>query len=232
MFLRSFLSWRTPAAASLALITFAGSASAEIRIAVVDTQRAMMETEDGLRMQATLKKIFETKQRELNGKQQELEAERADIEKQRGVLSADALQRRADAWQQEMMALQQLFGQFNQEIQAKQGELTKPIYDKTMGLIRRLATQEGFDMIVDHQAVPYVRGDLEVTDRVITMYNSGASPAPAPVPGAPATSAPPSSPATSAPRSPATGSAPPAAGAVPKAASTPPAALPPAPAKH
>jgi outer membrane protein len=182
---------------SLACLTLAGAAYAEIRIAVVDTQRAMMDTEDGLRMQATLKKIFETKQRELNTKQQELEAERADIEKQRGVLSADALQRRAEAWQQEMMALQQTFVQFNQELQTKQGELTKPIYEKTMGLIRRLATQEGYDMVVDRQAVPYVRSDLEVTDRVITMYNSGAAPAPGSTPLAPSpTSAPVSQPTT------------------------------------
>lgn len=171
-------------APSLLALTLGSTALAEMRIAVVDTQRAMMETEDGLRMQATLKKIFEAKQRELNSKQQELETERADIEKQKGVLSAEALQRRAEAWQQEMVALQQLFVQFNQELQAKQNELTKPIYEKTLGLIRRLATQEGYDMIVDHQAVPYVRSDLEVTDRVITMYNSGAAPSPATAPAA------------------------------------------------
>lgn len=192
-------------APSLLALTLASTALAEMRIAVVDTQRAMMETEDGLRMQATLKKIFEAKQRELNGKQQELETERADIEKQRGVLSAEALQRRADTWQQEMVALQQLFVQFNQELQAKQNELTKPIYEKTLGLIRRLATQEGYDMIVDHQAVPYVRSDLEVTDRLITMYNSGAAPSPSAATPAktPAATAPAAAPVTPTPSAPA-----------------------------
>ena len=43
-----------------------------------------------------------------------------------------------------------------------------------MGVIRRLATQEGYEMVVDKQAVPYVRNDLDVTDRVITLYNQGA----------------------------------------------------------
>lgn len=198
---RRLLGLLSPALIALSL---SGSALAEMRIAVVDTQRAMMETEDGLRMQATLKKIFEAKQRELNGKQQELETERADIEKQRGVLSAEALQRRAETWQQEMVALQQLFVQFNQELQAKQNELTKPIYEKTLGLIRRLATQEGYDMIVDLQAVPYVRGDLEVTDRLITMYNSGAAPSPQATPApAPKTTAPaPAAPVAPAPAAP------------------------------
>jgi outer membrane protein len=72
-----------------------------------------------------------------------------------------------------MMQLQQKFVEYNQDIQKKQGELTQPVFQKTMNIIRRLATQEGFDLVVDKKAVPYVRSDLDLTDRVITMYNSG-----------------------------------------------------------
>lgn len=162
-----------------ATTTLALFAYAEMKIAVVDTQRAMMETEDGLRMQANLKKIFETKQQELDTKQKALESERADIEKQQGVLSQEALQRRVATWQQDMVALQQTYVQFNQELQAKQNELTQPIIEKTLGIIRRLATQDGYDVVVDKQAVPYVRSDLDLTDRIIQMYNGGAAAAPA-----------------------------------------------------
>lgn len=161
------------------LTTVAATAWAQTKVAVVDTQRAIMETEDGLRMQATLKKLFDSKQRELDQKQNQLEQERADIEKQKSALSQEALQRRAEKWQREMMALQQVFVEYNKELQKKQNELTQPIFTKAMGLIRRLATQEGFDVIIDKQAVPYVRSDLDVTDRVITLYNGGSAPAPA-----------------------------------------------------
>jgi outer membrane protein len=89
------------------------------------------------------------------------------------VLSKGALAKRADKWQRDMMQLQQKFVEYNQDIQKKQSELTQPVFQKTMNIIRRLATQEGFDVVVDKKAVPYVRSDLDVTDRVITMYNSG-----------------------------------------------------------
>ncbi len=161
-------------AAFAVLTTLAGAAYAQTKVAVVDTQRAIMETEDGLRMQATLKKLFDSKQRELDGKQNELEQERADIEKQKGALSQEALQRRAEKWQREMVALQQVFVEYNKDLQKKQNELTQPLFQKTMGLIRRLATQEGFDVVIDKQAVPYVRSDLDLTDRLITLYNGGA----------------------------------------------------------
>jgi outer membrane protein len=160
--------------AALALFSAAPAAFAQMRVAVVDTQRAVMETEDGMRLQATLKKLFDNRQRELDKKQEDLQKEREDIEKQREVLSKAALAKRIDKWQREMAQLQTVFVDYNKELQKKQNELTQPIFQKAMGIIRRLATQEGFDVIVDKQAVPYVRSDLDVTDRVITLYNQGA----------------------------------------------------------
>jgi outer membrane protein len=160
--------------AVLALLTAAPAAFAQMRVAVVDTQRAVMETEDGLRLQATLKKLFDSRQRELDKKQEDLQKERDDIDKQREVLSKAALAKRIDKWQREMAQIQTVFVDYNKELQKKQNELTQPIFQKAMGIIRRLATQEGFDVVVDKQAVPYVRSDLDVTDRVITLYNQGA----------------------------------------------------------
>ncbi len=158
----------------LALLAVALPASAQsMRVGVVDTQRAVMETEDGLRMQATLKKLFDSRQRELDKKQEDLQKEKDDLDKQREVLSKTAFAKRADKWQREMVQLQTVFVEYNKELQKKQGELTQPIFQKAMGIIRRLATQEGFDVVVDKQAVPYSRSDLDVTDRVITMYNQG-----------------------------------------------------------
>ena len=158
---------------ALTLPLVASTASAQSKIAVVDTQRAIMETEDGLRAQATLKKVFDNRQRELDKKQEDLQKERDDIEKQRDVLSKSALAKRVDKYQREMMQLQTVFVDYNKELQKKQSELTQPIFVKAMGIIRRLATQEGYDVVVDKQAVPYVRSDLDVTDRVITLYNQG-----------------------------------------------------------
>ena len=168
---------------AVAVLLGSAEAHAQSKIAVVDTQRAIMETEDGLRAQATLKKVFDNKQRELDKKQEDLQKEREDIEKQRDVLSKAALAKRVDKWQREMMALQGVFVDYNKELQKKQGELTQPIVQKIMGAIRRLATQDGLDLVVDKQAAPYVRSDLDVTDRIITLYNQGAGDDGAKAPG-------------------------------------------------
>src|SRR3954453_24126623 len=159
---------------AVAVLLGSAQAHAQSKIAVVDTQRAIMETEDGLRAQATLKKVFDNRQREHDKRQEDLQKEREDIEKQRDVLSKTALAKRVDKWQREMMALQGVFVDYNEELQKKQGELTQPIVQKIMGTIRRLATQDGLDLVLDKQAAPYVRSDLDVTDRIIPLYNQGA----------------------------------------------------------
>jgi outer membrane protein len=159
---------------SLTVVFAASAAAAQAKLAVVDTQRAIMETEDGLRAQATLKKLFDSRQRELDKKQEDLQRERGDIEKQQQVLSKAALGKRVEKWQRDMIQLQTVFVEYNKELQKKQNELTQPIFQKAMGIIRRMATQDGYDVVVDKQAVPYVRSDLDLTDRIITLYNQGA----------------------------------------------------------
>ncbi len=168
------------ATALAALVTlFGASASAQMKMAVVDVQRAVMQSEDGLRAQATLKKVFDSRQQELNKRQTDLQKQKEEIDKQKTVLSQAALQKKVDDWQKEMVELQQTFVEYNKELEKKQKELTDPIFERVLGAIKRIAGTDGYDLIVDRATVAFARGDLDLTDRVIQISNGGAaSPAP------------------------------------------------------
>lgn len=172
-------------------------ATSAVKVAVVDVQRAVMETEDGLRAQATLKKYFDRKQGDLNAKQEDLLRRKDEIEKQSKVLSKDALARATEEWQRQMNEVQQVFLDYNKELQKKQGEITAPIFTRVNGLLRKVAKRDGYDLVLERQAVPYVRTELDITDAIISMYNAGEDGA------------------GDAPREPATGSAAPPAPAPP-----------------
>jgi outer membrane protein len=177
----------------LGCLLFARGASADMRVAVIDVQRAVLQTEDGLRAQATLKKFFDSRQQELNRKQTELQKQKDEIEKQAKTLPKAALQQRVDDWQKQMAELQQVFAEYNKELDKKQKEMTDPIFEKIMGIVKRLASSENFDLVMDKQTVAFVRTDLDLTDRCIQIYNSGGvasgaaplAPAPAAAPKAP-----------------------------------------------
>ncbi len=178
---RSLMSFRRLLASvlvSLALLFAAGGARAEMKVGVVDVQRAVAQTEDGLRAQATLKKLFDNRQQELNKKQNDLQKQREEIDKQSKVLSKDALQKRIEDWQKQMVELQTVFLEYNKELEKKQKELTDPVFEKVMAIVKRVATTEGFDLVIDRQMAAYVRTDLDLTDKCIQLYNAGGAPAP------------------------------------------------------
>jgi outer membrane protein len=194
------------AALAVCLSLFGKTAAAQMKVAVVDVQRAVMQTEDGLRAQATLKKLFDSRQQELNKRQIDLQKQKEDIDKQSKVLSQAALQKKVDDWQKQMVELQTTFVEYNKELEKKQKELTDPIFERVLGAIKRLAGQESYDLIVDRATVAFARSDLDLTDRVIQLVNGGASaaapatggaapaPAPAPAPKPPAAGTPPKQP--------------------------------------
>ncbi len=178
--------------ALLLALVFTSDARAQqagMKVGVVDIQRAVMQTEDGLRATATLKKLFDSRQQELNRKQTDLQKQKEDIDKQARAISKDAYTKRMEDLQKQLMELQAVFVDYNKELEKKQKELTDPVFEKIVGIVKRIATTEGFDLVVDKATVAYVRTDLDITDKCITLYNSGgsASPTPPPAPsGAPA----------------------------------------------
>ena len=173
------------------------AAAQTMKVAVVDVQRAVMQSEDGMRAQATLKKVFDSRQQELNKRQQELAKQKEDIDRQAKVMSQTALQKKVDDWQKQMVELQQTFVEYNKELEKKQKELTDPIFERVVGSIKRIAGTDGYDLIVDRATVAFSRSDLDLTDRVIQLANGGSS---SPPPGGAGSAAPkaPTAPAGSA----------------------------------
>ncbi len=168
---------RTSSAALLvgSLLFSASPALAQSKFAVIDMRRAVLETEEGLRVQSTLKKLFDQRQAELDAKQRQLAKERDDLDKEAlaGKTAKEQLAKKAEGLQKKLMELQSVLADSQKEMSQQEQKLTEPIYTKVMAIVRRIAGQEGFDMVVDKASVPYFRSDLELTDRTIQLVNGG-----------------------------------------------------------
>ena len=170
-----------PLAAALAGAALFAPADAEAqsKFAVIDSQRAIYETEDGLRVQATLKKLFESRQVELANKERALMSDRDQLEKdaQGQKVSRETLQRKAEGLQKQAAELQAIMVDYQKEMQQKRVDMTGPIVQRVNAIVRRIAGTDGYEMVLEKSAVPYFRGDLELTDRVIQLYNAETAPA-------------------------------------------------------
>lgn len=160
-----------PAAAIFLALT-PSLARAESKIAVIEMARAIADTNEGGRATLTLKSLFDKRQVELDGKQNGLLKEKADLEKRcRGGSARAECEKGMEELQKKLFDLQGLLGQYQQEIQKKQGEATQPIFQKMLRIVERLARSKGYDIVVDRTAAHYQKPELDLTELAITTYN-------------------------------------------------------------
>lgn len=161
---------------ALATMVVAGSATtaqAQVKIGVVDLQRAINETEDGRQAQKRLKKLFDERQKSLDQKQNALKAQKESLERQQGVLSEDAFRKKAEKFQADLMELQNEYMQYQQELSQKEAELTQKILEKMQQILRRIGQTDGYTMIIEANegGVVWVPANLDLTDLLIQRYN-------------------------------------------------------------
>ncbi len=164
---------------ALATVVLAGSANtvaAQVKIGVVDLQRAINETEDGRQAKRRLKKVFDERQKSLDSKQQSLKAQKDSLERQQDVLSEDALRKKVEKYQQDLMDLQNEYMQYQQELSTKEAELTQKILEKMQVILRRIGQTDGYTLIIEANegGVVWVPSNLDLTDILIQKYNKQA----------------------------------------------------------
>jgi len=163
-----------------ALLLAPGEAQAQSKVAIVNMQKAINETNEGARANYDLKKLFDKRQVELNARQEELLKEKTGLEKRCRSMPQAQCQAGMDELQKKLLDLQNLMMQYQQDIQKRQGEATQPILTKMLAILGRMARQNGYDMVIDSVATHYAVAGLEITDQAIKIYNSESTAQPLP----------------------------------------------------
>ncbi len=161
---------------ALLVSSYAPRVYAQVRIAVVDIQRAMSETEEGRRVKAKLKRLLDRHQKQLDEQQNRVKQMAENLEKQKNVLSESALRERYAEYQKALAELQEQYVESQRELVNQEAELTKRILERMMDIVRRIGQAEGYTMIVERNegGVVWVPANLDLTDVVIQRYNAEA----------------------------------------------------------
>ena len=145
------------------------------KIGVVDMQRALMEIEDGRKAKNTLKQVFDQRQKTLDKQQDDLRVLKESVEKQKNVLSHEVMEKKLGEYQKAFSELQSTYMEFQRELAAKEGELTKPIIERMQRIVRRIGQTDGYALVLDRgeAGVVYVPSTYDLTDLLIQRYNAG-----------------------------------------------------------
>ena len=162
-------------AAALLVSAVTPDVEAQVRVAVVDLQQALNETDDGRQAKRRLKTLFRRRQKALDAAQNKLKQMAEDIEKQKSVLSREALQSRMEEYQKALIELQSQYMEYQQELATKEAQLTKRILDRMRDILQRIGRADNYTIIVEANegGVIWVQPSLDLTSRLVTEYNSG-----------------------------------------------------------
>jgi outer membrane protein len=161
--LLSIISWTATAAAS----------AEELRIGIVDMQKALQTVEAGKKAKAQLEKEFNTKKKELQTEEAAIRKSGEEFKKQSLVLSDEARTKKQGELQERILKFQELTAKSQAEIQQKEHELTSPIVDKIRGIIGDIAKKKNYTMVFEknENTVLYSLEKDDLTEEVISQFN-------------------------------------------------------------
>lgn len=151
----------------------AQNVQAQIKIGVVNLQRALDESVAGKKAVEDMRAIFESKQKTINKRKSDLKQMQQELNSQSSLLSDEAKREKMNLYQQEMKELQRLVQDSNEELRRKESELVGKIARELRGVVRSLGKELGYDLILEYQegGVLYNSSAVDITSQVIARYD-------------------------------------------------------------
>ncbi len=143
------------------------------KFAYVDMQKALNYCEAGKEAKKQMTQEVEKIQKVFAGKQKELEKLKEDLEK-RGSVMSDAVRKDKERdYQTKVRDMQRMQRDSEDEIRAKDRELTERILKKLADIIRKLGEERKYTMVLEKNqpAVIYISGSLDITEEVIKIMD-------------------------------------------------------------
>ncbi|HZH03709.1 MAG TPA: OmpH family outer membrane protein [Myxococcaceae bacterium] len=169
MSLRSFL-----ATAAVAVpLTVASAARAEVKVAYVDLQRALLEVEEGRQAKSRLQNVLEGKQKELDKEQEGLRKEKELLDKQASAMSEETRIQKQTELQKKLFDLAQKWEKGKQEMGNKERTELQGIFQKMDPIIATIAQREGLSMVFEKtdSGLVYAPASMDLTNELVRLYN-------------------------------------------------------------
>ncbi len=153
----------------LALAPLATVASAQLKVAVVNVQQAMLDSDDLKKVSAQLEAKFKPRQDELQKMQSELQSIQQQVNS--GKLSQQGLADMQVQGQRKQRDAQRLSDDLQQEFDHDRQDILAKAAQRMQEVVKKLAEERGYDMVVDVSQTLYFKPALDITPDALAAYN-------------------------------------------------------------
>lgn len=158
------------------LAVAAFSAQAEVKIGFVNGQRVIAESPQAGKAKKKLEKEFEKRDQDLQKMAAQLKTMQDNMEKN-AVTTAESERRNKEREFNELNRnFQRMQREFREDLNQRQNEEMAAIYERANKVIKQIAENEKFDLIV--QEAVYFSPRVDITDKVLKALSDGANAGP------------------------------------------------------
>lgn len=173
-----------PLLACSALFVITQAATAQVKVGIVDMQRAVFESAEIKKANDDMQATFKPRQDKINLLMSEIQALQTQLQNSNGKLTpaqeAD-IQANGAKKQRELKYAQD---DLQSDADAFRNETLQRTSVKMNEIIKKVAEAKGLDLVVDTQAAHYFKPALDITSEVIAAYDKAYPAAAAPGPAA------------------------------------------------
>jgi outer membrane protein len=146
-------------------------AAEETKIGVVNLERAMNESQRGLKAKKEMDALKAEKEKGIEKKKEEIKKIESDLEKQGKVLSDEKRREKESKLQKEYKDLERMAADARDELQRKKAEMANRLLTDLLDIIRKVGEEEKYLLILEQQSVLYTPKAVDLSDKVIKKYN-------------------------------------------------------------
>ena len=161
-------------AAGLAVVFVTVPARADLKVGVVDMQRALNECEAGKKARDHVKAKFEKAQDQLKRQREDLDRLREDYDKKAVVLKEEERRNLEKDLENRSLEFKRKYEDFQRDLKRTDSELTAGIVDELYGLVRDYGQKHGYSLVLEasNGALLYNDKTTDITDDIIKLYNA------------------------------------------------------------
>jgi len=160
------------AALAAVLFTARPVLSEGLKIAVIDVNKILNESEAGKEARKKMEARYEELKKKIEKVNQEARTMKEELDKQKILLGKEKAREREEALAGKVGELRQLTQEAEKEMQARQGELTREVLKRVEGKIDKVVEEEKIDLLLDRgSGVVHAATSLDITEKVLSLVN-------------------------------------------------------------
>ena len=165
--------WTCSLALALALPALPALA-ADLKVGIVDLQRALNESGAGKKAKEQFKGEFDRMQNGLKGEKDALDRLKDDLDKKSVVLSDDQRKTKMEDFERRRRDLRRKLEDSDAELRKKDQELTGSILKDLAVVIQEIGERDGYTVILENSSssVLYGSKSIDITDAVIKAFDA------------------------------------------------------------